>query len=241
MLTVNKWFVASLVIFAGEIITIDPSNAQAAFDHDTTSVPTNQSLVDTSVPTNSINGTVDPDTGVFTVEGLGNAGNEIVIPPDIVQSLNDISGAAGNSTITGDGNTFGAAGNGTTTGDGNTLGSTDNSNSTITGDTNTLGSDSANAITICFSDPCIPSGESTQAITLNKLAELIEDDLQQSLNELAAAEKISDNQPRRFVRRRSTDCINPAIQAREVVQTKLEESRQFIEQIEQLNPENNIW
>ena len=211
MLTVNKWFVSSLVIFAGQIITINPGNAQATFNHDTTSVPTNQSLVDTSVPTNSINGTIDPDTGAFNVEGLGVGGNEITIPPDVIQSLNDLGSGAGNNT------------------------------NTITGDVNTLGSDGSNAITICFSNPCVPSGESSKAITLNELANLIEDDLQQSLNELAAAEEIGDNQPRRFVRRRSSDCINPAIQARETVQTKLEESRQFIEQIEQLNPDNNIW
>ena len=211
MLTVNKWFVSSLVIFAGQIITINPGNAQATFNHDTTSVPTNQSLVDTSVPTNSINGTIDPDTGAFNVEGLGVGGNEITIPPDVIQSLNDLGSGAGNNT------------------------------NTITGDVNTLGSDGSNAITICFSNPCVPSGESSKAITLNELANLIEDDLQQSLNELAAAEEIGDEQPRRFVRRRSSDCINPAIQARETVQTKLEESRQFIEQIEQLNPDNNIW
>ena len=201
MLTVNKWFVASLVIFAGEIANINPGNAQAAFDHDTTSVPTTQSLVDTGVPANSINGSIDPDTGAFTIEGLGGGAGEITIPSDIIQSLNDLIGSGNN----------------------------------------TLGSDGSNAITICFSDPCIPSGESSKAITLNELADLIEDNLQQSLNDLAAAENLDDNQPRRFVRRRSSDCINPAIQAREVVQAKLEESRQFIEQIEQLNPDNNIW
>lgn len=220
MSKVNKWLVTSLLVFAGEIMTINPSNAQAAFDHDTTSVPTTQSLVDTGVPTNSINGTIDPDTGAFTIEGLGvGAGNEITIPPDVIQSLNDLGGdGIGNNTNT-------------------------NTN-TITGDVNTLGSDGSNAITICFSNPCVPSGESTKAVTLNELADLIEDDLQQSLNELAAAEaaeEIGDNQPRRFVRRRSSNCINPAIQARETVQTKLEESQQFIEQIEQLNPDNNIW
>lgn len=218
MSKVNKWLVTSLVVFAGEIMTINPSHAQAAFDHDTTSVPTTQSLVDTSVPTNSINGTIDPDTGAFTVEGLGvGAGNEITIPPDVIQSLNDLGGdGIGNNT--------------------------DSNTNIITGDVNTLGSDGSNAITICFSNPCVPSGESTRAVTLNELAELIEDDLQQSLNDLAIAEEIGDEeQPRRFVRRRSSNCINPAIQARETVQTKLEESQQFIEQVEQLNPDNNIW
>jgi hypothetical protein len=201
MSTINKWFVASLVIFAGEIATINPGNAQAAFDHDTTSVPTTQSLVDTGVPANSINGFINPNTGAFTIEGLGGGAGEITIPSDVIQSLNDLIGSGGNI----------------------------------------LGADSSNTITICFSDPCIPSGESSKAITVNELADLIEDDLQQSLNDLAAAEDLDDNQPRRFVRRRSSDCINPAIQAREVVQAKLEESRQFIEQIEQLNPDNNIW
>lgn len=212
MSTLNKWFVAGLVILAGETIAITKSNAQAAFDHDTTSVPTTQSLVDTSVPTNSLNGTIDPDTGAFTVEGLGaGAGSEITIPPDVIQSLNDLGGG-------------GTAGN-----------------NTISGDVSAGSADSSNTITVCFSNPCVPSGESTQAITLNELANLIEDDLQQSLNELAAAEEIDDEQPRRFVRRRSSNCINPAIQAREDVQTKLEESQQFIEQVERLNPDNNIW
>ncbi|VEP12226.1 conserved exported hypothetical protein [Hyella patelloides LEGE 07179] len=208
MFTSNKWFLAGLVIIAGEIAAINPSNANG-FNHDTTSIPTNQSLVDTSVPSNGINGSLDSDTGVLTVEGLGST---ITLSPDIIQSIQDISGVSGGETIT--------------------------------GNADTLSSDSSNTVTICFSDPCVPSGEGTRAISLNDLAELIENDLQNSLNELAAAEAVeqrASNQPRKFVRRRSANCVNPAIQARQTVEKKLEESQKFVEQVDQLNPENSIW
>lgn len=202
MFTINKWILAGLAVVVGEMITVNPSNAQN-LQHDTSSIPVNQSPVDNGVPNNSVNGAIDPDTGFFTVEGLG-TGNEITIPPGVLQFFNNLNGTG----------------------------------------SNILSADSSSTITICFSDPCVPSGESTRAITLNELAELMEKDLQQSLNDLAAAEaaeKRAEGQPRKFVRRRSSDCVNPAIQAREIVSTKLEESQKFVEQIEQLNPDNNIW
>ena len=215
MLTVlktKKWLLAGLVVIAGKIIVVPATEAQSAFDHDTSSIPTNQSMVDTDVPGGSITGFLDPNTGVFTVRGLGGSNSEIVLSPDVVQAIQNLTGLTGTGTIT--------------------------------GDANTLGSDSSNAITICLSDPCLPSGEGTRAISLNELAELIESDLQNSLQELAAAEALeqrASDRPRKFVRRRSSNCINPAIQAREIVEQKLAESQKFVQQIEQINPENNIW
>ena len=205
MLTRNKWLLASLIVVMGEIVTISPSNA--GYDHSMTS--TTHSTVDYSVPASFVDGSFDPETGNFTVEGLGNA---ITLSPDIIRAIENAAGVSRNNTIT--------------------------------RDFDTINPDSSNTITICFSDPCIPSGESTKAISLNELAELIGEDLQNSLDNLIAAEsaeQIAKNQPRRFVRRRSDDCVNPAIQAREDYSRRFKASQQFIEQMEQLNPEKNIW
>ena len=211
-MNIKKCFFASLAMaLLGGSIFIERTLANHGGPiHDTSSVRTTDSLVDTSVPSSAITGFLDSDTGVFTVRGLGGSSSEIVLSPDVIQAIQNLTGFTG----------------------------------TITGDANTLGSDSSNAITICLSNPCLPSGEGTRAISLNELAELIENDLQNSLQELAAAEaseQRANNQPRKFVRRRASNCISPAIQARKTAEQKLAESQKFVQQIEQLNPENNIW
>jgi hypothetical protein len=143
---------------------------------------------------------------------LGGTGNEVTFSPDVIQSIEDITGVSGT-----------------------------NSNNTAA---NPLNPDSSETITICLAEPCVPAGESTKAISLNDLAKLMEDDLQSSLNDLAATEtleKRATDQPRRFVRRKPANCVNPAIQVRAELENKLAESRKFVEQVEKLNPENNVW
>ncbi len=91
------------------------------------------------------------------------------------------------------------------------------------------------------------SGESSgnsRAVTLNDVAELLAGDLNQSLEQLAAAEnaaKVADSAPRRIARRATKDCINPAFQARKTVESKLEQSKEFIEQVNQIQPEKAMW
>jgi phage-related tail fiber protein len=77
----------------------------------------------------------------------------------------------------------------------------------------------------------------SNSINLNDSAKLMGESLQKSLNDLAEA----NQEPRRFARRRSTDCANTAIQIREEVQSKLEESQKFIEQVEKMSPDMNSW
>jgi hypothetical protein len=192
MFTFNKykWLLASLVVIAGEITTITPSMAQSPFNHDTSSIPTNDSPVHNSVPNNGINGNLDSSTGKFTINGLDNG---FTISPDIIQAFLKAQG---------------------------------------------IDPSSSNTLTVCLSDPCLGSGEGT-SISLNDLAKLMEEDLQKSFKDLAAAE--ADREPRRFARRRSTDCGITATQLREIVQSKLEASQKFAEQVKKLSPNNNVW
>jgi hypothetical protein len=91
------------------------------------------------------------------------------------------------------------------------------------------------------------SSGNSRAVTLNDLAELLGGDLNQSLEQLAAAEndtKVASGPRRigrRIARRATKDCINPAFQARETVESKLEQSKKFIEQVNQIQPEKAMW
>jgi hypothetical protein len=98
-----------------------------------------------------------------------------------------------------------------------------------------------------YSAPSVAVGTSSgnsRAVTLNDVAELLAGDLNQSLEQLAAAEnaaKVADSAPRRIARRATKDCINPAFQARKTVESKLEQSKEFIEQVNQIQPEKAMW
>jgi len=87
------------------------------------------------------------------------------------------------------------------------------------------------------------SSGNSRAVTLNDVAELLGGDLDQSLNQLAAAENAAKvaSGPRRIARRATKDCINPAFQARKTVESKLEQSQKFIEQVNQIQPEKGMW
>lgn len=124
----------------------------------------------------------------------------------------------------------------------------------------------------CSGDSCIGNGK-PQKITLNEVAEALGDNLNQSLENLAAIEnnpQIADAAPRRIVRRSSlndldlcgcsstqprrisrnpaatTCCSNsnvktPNLEARRIVKQQIAEAKKFIEQVNQVQPENNIW
>lgn len=108
------------------------------------------------------------------------------------------------------------------------------------------GDEGAYGSTSCTGELCqeTAAGE-TQEITLNEIAELLEIDLNRSLEELATAEDAVQKaalEPRRIVRRETqSECVNPYIRARDEVDRKLEQSREFIEQVDPIKPENGLW
>ena len=122
----------------------------------------------------------------------------------------------------------------------------DGSRSTILGrDTSTEEGGESETITICLGNPCLPDEDGGKAITLNDLAKLIEDDLNQSLSDLRAAEELERQaayKPRRIARRRSPNaCVSPVGEARREFITKLQQSGEFAEKIEPLKLENYGW
>ncbi|WP_036483336.1 hypothetical protein [Myxosarcina sp. GI1] len=98
----------------------------------------------------------------------------------------------------------------------------------------------------CVGESCQQAslGE-TQEITLNEIAELLELDLDSSIEQLARAEDEVQKaalEPRRIVRRSSQDaCVNPYIKASQEVESKLEQSKKFIEQVDPIEPQNELW
>ena len=86
-------------------------------------------------------------------------------------------------------------------------------------------------------------------VTINEVAKLLETDLNQSLEQLATVESAvatAEEAPRRIARKRNLEddtraCVNPAIQARKNVAEKLEQSQGFIEQVNQINPNDGLW
>lgn len=216
MFTIKKKLLLSLAVIAVGEMTL--GNSARAYP-DNGIVRVNNSLV--SQPGSNNNGSLNTESGNLNAEGIGGS---ITIPPDILQAISNLEGVNNINQATGR----------------NTVSEGDPISAGIDG----VGADSSNTVTICFSDPCVPSGEGTKAITLNELAELIENDLQQSLEAVAAAEALEQevaDKPRKFVRRRATDCISPAVQARETFNRKFQQSQEFLEQIKQLDPNNSVW
>ena len=149
-------------------------------------------------------------------------------------------------------------------------GTTDNNNTGIGTTENSF-----DQITICLTDSCsLGDGFDGNSIYINDLATLIQDDLNQALGDLVAAEqaasdgKIASDDSRKIVRRDSLDnencgClpgerriarelsladnsassqkVKTIAEARDIFITKLEESSIFVEQVNQLKPENSHW
>ncbi len=88
-----------------------------------------------------------------------------------------------------------------------------------------------------------------QEVSVNNVAELLQTDIDRSLEQLSKVEeavKTAEAAPRRIARRRNVAedtraCINPAIQVRQKVAEKLEQSRDFIEEVNQIDPNNGLW
>lgn len=134
---------------------------------------------------------------------------------------------------------------------------------------------SSEQVVICLTDVCSPATNTdSSTISVNDLAHLVEQDLNQALNDLVIAEQaasdgtIASDDSRNIVRRDSSNnencgCVpgerkiarEPSLsnnsassqqvktvtEARDIFRTKLEDSRIFIEQVNQLKPENSLW
>ncbi|MEL6579854.1 MAG: hypothetical protein AAFQ14_08880 [Cyanobacteria bacterium J06621_12] len=103
----------------------------------------------------------------------------------------------------------------------------------------------------CSGDSCT-KGNSSQPreVSLNEVADALDAALEQSLDNLAAAEnnaQLADAGPRRIARRSAVSnqdvraCVNPVFEARDLVERQLAESEKFIEQVNQIEPQKNIW
>ncbi|MGF1591149.1 MAG: hypothetical protein ACFCU7_18250 [Pleurocapsa sp.] len=93
------------------------------------------------------------------------------------------------------------------------------------------------------------SGSPTTEVTLNQISEALQKNLQQSLDNLAAAEDqtmLADSGPRRITRRSASEaeareCVNPVYEARQMAERQLKETKKFIEQVNQIEPDKNLW
>ncbi len=80
----------------------------------------------------------------------------------------------------------------------------------------------------------------TRTITVADIADYYATNIDRSLNDLATEDVAQ--KPRRIVRRRSTACPNPQISSSsEKLDELINQSEQFIEQVNQIKPENRIW
>ena len=194
----------------------------------------------------------NPDTGTFSIGGsdpiqldsfFGNAsgtgfGNLLGSDPGTNAGFNNGASGTGSSINTDSGNSSsGVSNNGDRVGDG----------SIATGESE--GSSTASGSPVdCSTKTCLEVGDSQpREVTINEIAEALENGLEQSLDNLAAAERkvqLAKDGPRRIARRSAIGdrtCVNPVYQVREVLREQLSESKKFIEQVEQIEPQKNIW
>ena len=207
------------IVNLGQLTLVD--SAQAKPDNITTD-SVNSPIINTGNIGRTLDGTFNPGTESFIFNDLSGG---FGISNDVINALSDPNS---NSNIA--------------TGSTRRNSTTDNEGSAV------LGSDDSFEITICSSDPCIPQGDTEAAITLNDLAKLIEEDLNQSFNDLLAAEQLEQelaDQPKRIIkrtsRRDSTNCVSPAIEARQEFEEKLENYQEFVTEMDRFKPENDAW
>ena len=109
-------------------------------------------------------------------------------------------------------------------GDGNTSNTGDGSSSSGDGNTSNTGDGSSSSGTVTVAD----------------IAEYFASSIDRSLDELDTSNIAQ--RPRRIVRRRSVSCPNPqASRSSQELDDLLSQSEKFIEQVNQLKPENSAW
>ena len=89
----------------------------------------------------------------------------------------------------------------------------------------------------------VPGSVSTGTITVADIAEYFASSIDRSLEELDTSSPVaSTNKPRRIARRSSASCPNLQIsRSSESLDDLLNQSEQFLEQVEQVKPENIAW
>jgi len=210
-----------ILVSLGELVGANLVSAQEVPIHDTSIVNVQQSTVDAAGANPGTSANFDSETGTFSVDGLGEG---LALSPDVIQSLESLQGTANGSNP-----------GGLSTGDSSSGGSgtgESGSGDSGSGDSNTAGV--------------------LNNISVNDLAKLVQTDLEDSMDSLVAAES-AERQPRRFARRRSSqDCNSSCVvgangesqsveQLQAEVAQKTAEAEKFVQQINQLDPENNIW
>jgi len=115
----------------------------------------------------------------------------------------------------------------------------------------------------CATVACLSAKDGSQEVTLNDAAKLLEDNIDASLDDLIAAENLNGGESeqasitRRITRKNScaarcvdSDCSAAergqdsnrlTAEAREVVEKQLVESQKFIEQVNLIDPDKNLW
>lgn len=276
----------SLLAATGILATTTSAVAQVTNQSDTTGYQTTSS---STITIDNLNGsgipiitTYDPSTGIIVGGGIY----------DPIQFGSSGSSSSATGSGTGFGSTSGSGSganynsdNGATSGSGSSIGSEATDGTVPGNDSNSSSSDRQGANSTAQKKDCTASNclsDRPQRISLNEAAELLANNLENSLENLAALENSavdkSDrpaDEPRRINRNNNTrrnasgadarrivrqssgcgnGCANPdldtiqaqvdpqeVIQARQTVQQQLEASKSFIEQVNQIKPENNIW
>ena len=175
--------------------------------------------------------TSSPVTGSNT-----NANNNLVLTPESIGTNGgNTNGTGGNAGFTLSPEIIQAANEASINNSGNQ--SATNGSSLETGN--------SDALIICSTNDCGSGDGEAQGISLQKLAKILEEDLQNSLNNLAELEQqqdLADAKPRRFSRRRiECDCGDSLVRAREEVKEKTAQYQEIIDLADQLNPQNNKW
>ncbi|MEM8827732.1 MAG: hypothetical protein AAGE96_00055 [Cyanobacteria bacterium P01_G01_bin.19] len=206
----------------------------------------------------------DPDTGIISGEAIQNPVEIIDINSSAGGFGSGAEGRIGSSSAGGFGSgAEGRIGSNNETGLGNVNGSESNATgegNIATGENSNSGeSNSSLGKGECTSSDCLSTEGESQKLTLNDAAEILEDNLDASLKQLAEAETTRneavasgmERKPVRIYRRSAQACPSPdfsTIEARkaelhqiEVVQKQLAESQKFIEQVNIIDPEANIW
>ena len=254
--------------------------------------------------------TVDPNTGTITGTGIdvpitfgsssgGGTGTGSALGTGTGTGTG--TGSAGsNETATGSSSGTGASMGQTKPGEvipsGDVTGNASGDTGTVDSQTPNTAEDSAGGNSIasekgeCLTAACLEASGEAQELTINDVAELLESNLDDSIDTLTAIESGSsegggvartnqpqEDSPRRIARNNNTrrnvlggeprriarqnsphgcgrSCVNPDIptvearnvelqerEAREVVERQLAETQKFIEQVNNIDPENNIW
>ena len=174
-----------------------------------------------SAPSGTVNSS-SPSSSEGTSSSEGISTSSITIPPGMnIPGTTSAGTTAGGSGSSGSGISGTTAGGNSITGD-----STVSSSGTTSGDS---GGETASG----------GSNNTSGTVSINDIANYFVSSINQSLEQSDTSTTELAEGPRRIVRRRSTNCLNP--QASEDLDDLLAQSQDFISQVKEIQPENSIW